>query len=102
MSQPIPGVAIFVARPGAEAKVERALRTLVAPSRAEAGAVHYTLHKDRENPRCFVFNEEWKDQAAFDRHVASDHVSAVFPQIDDLLESSLVLLLSEVEVSRAL
>ncbi len=93
MSHIIPGVAIFVAKAGAEAEVEAALRTLVAPSRSEAGVIHYTLHKDRDNPRCFVFTEAWQDQSAFDRHVASGHVTAVFPRIDELLESSEVILL---------
>lgn len=96
MSQSIPGVAIFVAKPGAEAEVEAALKTLVAPSRAEAGAIHYTLHKDRDNPRRFVFTEAWQDQSAFDRHVSSSHVLQVFPRINDLLESSQVIMLDEV------
>ncbi|WP_337270183.1 putative quinol monooxygenase [Oryzifoliimicrobium ureilyticus] len=98
MSQSIPGVAIFVARPGAEAEVEAMLKTLVFPSRAEAGVIHYTLYKDRDNPRRFVFTEAWQDQSAFDRHLASDHVSAAFPRIEGLLESSEVILLDEVYV----
>lgn len=98
MTQPIPGVAIFVAKHGAEAEVEAALKTLVSPSRVEAGAIHYTLHRDKDNPRRFVFTEAWRDQSAFDRHVASEHVLAVFPGINDLLESSQVILLEEVHL----
>jgi quinol monooxygenase YgiN len=96
MTQSIPGVAIFVAKPGAEAEVEEALKSLVGPSRTESGVVHYTLHKDRENPRRFVFTEEWKDQAAFDEHFVSAHVVKVFPAINEQLESFQILLLTEI------
>lgn len=48
MTKAIPGVAIFVAKPGHEAEVERLLKTLVTPSRGEAGATYYNLHRDRE------------------------------------------------------
>lgn len=96
MSDIIPGVAIFVAKPGAEAEVEAALKSLVVPSRSEGGVVHYTLHRDKENPRRFVFTEAWIDQLSFDQHVASRHVSEVFPRINNLLESSQVVLLDEI------
>lgn len=91
MTEAVPGVAIFVAKPGHEAEVERLLQALVKPSRAEVGAVYYNLHKDRENPRRFVFTEEWENQAALDAHVASKHVADVFKTLPDMLESSQIL-----------
>ncbi len=97
MTLTVPGVAIFVAKPGAEQEVERLLKTLVQPSRAEAGAKYYNLHVDRENPRRFVFTEEWESQAALDAHVASRHVAEVFETLLDLLESSQIISLVAVE-----
>ncbi len=97
MTEAIPGVAIFNAKPGHEAEVERLLKTLVTPSRGEAGATRYNLHRDRENPRRFVFIEEWESQAALDAHVASRHVAEVFQLLPPLLESSKILALSALE-----
>ena len=94
MSSTVPGVAIFIARPGKEAEVERLLNSLVAPSREEAGAISYTLHRDRGNPRRFVFTEEWESQAALDRHVASDHVKRAFETLPDLLEDQDIIFLT--------
>ena len=99
MTDTVPGVAIFVAKPGTEGEVERLLKTLILPSRAEPGAIYYNLHVDRSNPRRFVFTEEWASQAALDAHVASRHVAEVFKTLPDLLESSLIISLRETPAS---
>ncbi|WP_296107238.1 putative quinol monooxygenase [uncultured Agrobacterium sp.] len=97
MTEAIPGVAIFVAKPGHEAEVERLLKTLVTPSRGEAGATYYNLHRDRENLRRFVFTEEWESQAALDAHVASKHVAEVFKVLQVMRESSQIFELTVLE-----
>lgn len=94
MSASIPGVAIFVAKPGTENQVEALLRSLVEPSRKEDGAIFYNLHRDRENPRRFVFTEEWESQAALDAHVASAHVRQAFETLPGLLESQEIIFLN--------
>lgn len=93
MSGSIPGVAIFVAKAGTEAEVETLLASLVEPSRGEKGVVSYTLHRDRADPRRFVFTEEWESQRALDAHVASAHVKRVFETLPDLLESQEIIFL---------
>lgn len=94
MSTSVPGVAIFVARSGTESEVEALLRSLVEPSRKEDGAIFYNLHRDRENPRRFVFTEEWESQAALDAHVASAHVRQAFETLPGLLESQEIIFLN--------
>ena len=37
-------------------------------SRSEPGCVRYAAHLDMENPRKFVFVEEWADQASLTQH----------------------------------
>jgi len=37
--------ATFQAKPGSEAELEKALRTMIAPVSKEAGAIEYALHR---------------------------------------------------------
>ena len=61
---------------------------LAAASRAEPGCEVYTPCRDPEDPRSFLFYEQYRDKAAFEEHGASEHfqrlaVSGLF----ELLES---------------
>jgi quinol monooxygenase YgiN len=59
-------------------------KKLIAATRKEAGCVEYRLHVKADEPGLFVFIEEWKTQAALDKHMASEHFTAIIPQIDKL------------------
>ena len=61
------------AAPGREKELENALRALVAPTRGEPGCIAYRLHMDPEAPGKFMFYEKFRDQAALDAHIASQH-----------------------------
>ncbi len=66
-------IAKWTAKPGEEGAVEAAIRQLVAPSRAEPGMILYQPHRDPENPRVFVFYEQYRDQASYEAHLNSEH-----------------------------
>ena len=64
----------WIAKPGEEAEVERCLRALAGPSRAEPGVLVYRPHRDPADPRVFYLYEEYVDEAAYAAHAATPHV----------------------------
>ena len=76
MTDIITVVAVIKAKPGAESRVEQALRDLIPPTRAERGCINYDLHVSRDDPGRFIFLENWSTQADLDRHLASEHIAA--------------------------
>ena len=92
----LPVVAIFVAKPGFEEKLETLLRSVVEPTLREEGCISYQVNRDIANPRRFVFTEEWQSRADLDRHLAAPHLRTLAAQVPELIESSDVFLLSKV------
>ncbi len=91
----LPVVAIFVAKPGLEEKLETLLRSVVEPTLLEEGCISYQVNRDIANPRRFVFTEEWQSKADLDRHLAAPHLRMLSQQVPELIESSDVFLLAK-------
>lgn len=66
-------VAKWTARAGEEEAVAAAIRQLVGPSRAEPGMLLYQPHRDPENPRVFLFYEQYRDRSDYEAHLNSEH-----------------------------
>jgi quinol monooxygenase YgiN len=66
-------LAKWIAREGYEEEVAEAIRALIEPTRAEPGNLFYQPHRDPDDPRVFVFYEQYEDEAALEAHRASDH-----------------------------
>ena len=77
-------VATFQARPGKEAELKKALLTLVAPTRKEAGCINYDLHQSPDEPGKFLFHENWTTKAALDAHLQMPHIQVLLPRMDEL------------------
>ena len=54
-------------------RVEALFRELRDASRKEAGVIQFDVGRSREKPNVFALWEVYRDQAAFDAHVASEH-----------------------------
>lgn len=91
----LPVVAIFVAKPGFEEKLETLFRSVVEPTLREEGCISYQVNRDMGNPRRFVFTEEWRSQADLDRHLATPHLKRLSEQVPECIESSDVVLLAK-------
>lgn len=52
-----------------------AMRAMIEASRAEQGCVEYGYAEDVVEPGLIHVKELWTDQAALDRHFASDHIA---------------------------
>lgn len=78
-------VARIRATPGMESRVEKELRALLAPTRAERGCIHYDMYQSAENPAEFLFFESWESDADLDAHLESPHIRAWFELSKQLL-----------------
>jgi quinol monooxygenase YgiN len=54
-------------------KAEAIFRELRDASRKEEGVISFDVGRGREEPHVFALWEEYRDKAALDAHVASDH-----------------------------
>jgi quinol monooxygenase YgiN len=54
--------------------------------KSDAGCIRYELFQDAKDPRILTFIEEWENQAALDKHMASVHFKEIFPQLGALCE----------------
>jgi quinol monooxygenase YgiN len=96
METAVPLVAILIAKTGKERQVESLLKAVIEPTLKEDRANYYRLYQDRSNPCCFVFQEEWKNQAALDSHNDMPHMKELFKSLDGLLEHTHVSCLSRI------
>jgi len=67
-------VAVIEAKKGFERRVRKELQRLIEPTKVEKGCVDYELHVKAENPRVFLFYENWISKTFLDKHLASDHL----------------------------
>ena len=92
-----PAVAIFVARPGAEEKLEALFRSVIATTLKEEGCISYQLNRDLDDPRRFVWTEEWGSRELLNQHAAAPHIKAILDFVPDLVESAEVIALRKVD-----
>ena len=78
-------IGTVTAKPETRAELQDLLAKQVEPTRAEAGCINYDFHVDAEDPRVFVFYENWRSQADLDRHMATPHLKPLLSQIERLL-----------------
>jgi quinol monooxygenase YgiN len=82
----LPVVAIIKAKPGKEIFVEEMLRAVIGPTLKEDGCLRYDLHRDKADPRVFIFIEQWQSEEALKAHLASPHVRAGMARMDELMD----------------
>ena len=58
----------MLVKPGTEEKCKEYIRIMQEHSRKEPGCVLYIGHQSIEDPRRFLFYEQYKDKAALDAH----------------------------------
>ncbi|NEI74590.1 antibiotic biosynthesis monooxygenase [Rhizobium lusitanum] len=92
-----PAVAIFVTKPGAEDKLEALFRSVIATTLTEEGCISYQLNRDLDNPRRFVWTEEWESRALLEKHAAAPHIKAILAEIPALVDSAEVIALRKLD-----
>lgn len=74
-------------KPGTEQKVIGICREITEATRKEAGCLLYVIQQSNDDPRHFVFYEQYADAAALNSHRASPHFARYRDSIEDLVES---------------
>ena len=78
----------MLVKPGAEAKCREYIHILQQHSRKESGCLMYVGHQSTEDPRKFLFYEQYKDEAALQAHRDSPHFQQyVIGGLDKIMES---------------
>ena len=75
----------LVAKPEHHANLRDALRGLVPLSLAEEGNDAYALHEAVDGASGMFLYERWRDEAAFETHLAASHTRLVFAHFDEWL-----------------
>lgn len=89
----VPVVAIFLVKPGTEDVVEHLFRSVIDTTLGEDGCISYQLNRDTENPRRFVWTEEWESKALLERHLNAPHITDLFSVIPQYIETSEIIAL---------
>lgn len=71
--------AIVKSKKETTATLRTVLLDMVANSRKESACIQYDLHESA-NEHTFIFQEEWKDQAALDKHNQQPYILAFVEQ----------------------
>lgn len=69
-------IATITAHSGKEGLLKQALLDLIPSTKKEPGFIQYDLHQSLDDPKVFVFYENWKDQASLDLHQGTDVMAA--------------------------
>lgn len=83
------------AQVGMEAKVERELLALVAPSRAEEACVNYDLHRSVDDKTLFMFYENWTSREGLDKHLSMPYLDAFDENVEGMLAEEVEITLWE-------
>ncbi|MBU1170708.1 MAG: antibiotic biosynthesis monooxygenase [Proteobacteria bacterium] len=79
-------VAKMTALNGKEADMEKALLDMIPLVKEEVGTITYTLHKDQNNPRVFLFYEKYTDLDALVAHSSTEYFKALFKTLKPMLD----------------
>lgn len=55
--------------------VKAGLLKLIDVTRAGEGCINYDLHQDNENPRHFMFYENWESRELWQTHMSNQHLA---------------------------
>jgi quinol monooxygenase YgiN len=86
MAEQLTIIAKLRAKPGMEERVRQTFLGLTAPTHKEAGCLYYELYQSLENPREFVFYENWTSAADLDAHVKTAYVQEAFRIAPEILD----------------
>jgi quinol monooxygenase YgiN len=77
----------MTAREGEEERAVELIGQLATASRQEPGNVHYITHRSVEDPRTFMFYEQYRDEDAFKAHGQTEHFKSIaLEQLFPLME----------------
>lgn len=76
-------------KPGEIDKFKEVASELVKESRKEEENISYGLYQDANNEQILTFIEEWKNQAALDKHMKTAHFLSAMTELVKLQEKDM-------------
>ena len=80
-------VAKITAKSGSEELLRQLLIQLVAPTLRENGCLNYDLYSSIKDKTLFLFYENWKNRAVWEKHTNSEHIQAFKRDAEGLIEN---------------
>ena len=74
-------VAIVKAKPDMVDRVWKELTHLVAETNKEPGCINYDLHVNEEDKTLFLFYENWRSRADWDKHMQMPYLRRWFDDV---------------------
>jgi quinol monooxygenase YgiN len=65
--------ATYRAKEGEEEEIRQILEAMAPLSRGEPGCLFYQAHRSPEDSRVFFLYEQYRDEAGYQAHMATDH-----------------------------
>ena len=84
-------VAHMRARKDKQEELKSVLTGLIKPTRKEADCIRYQLYRNNQDPQDFTFVEEWTNDAALEKHLATPHLQAALALLPQLTETEPVI-----------
>lgn len=75
----------ITAKPGKVEELEKELKALIEPTRAEQGCLSYNLYTSRKEAGVFLFFESWASRTEWEAHMKTDHLKAFFAKEKELI-----------------
>jgi quinol monooxygenase YgiN len=69
-------------------QIKAALLAVVEPSHREPGCLRYELYGDVDNEGDYILLESWRDQAAFDEHIAKPYLKDFTARFADVFRDA--------------
>jgi len=73
------------AKPGKEVELERALRDVAAPTRAQRGCLQFELYRSAQDPATITAFERWSSEEDHAQHLQGEHVKTLITRFDGIL-----------------
>lgn len=77
--------ATMKAKPGKEAELEHALKSVFPKVELEKGTLQYILHRSQKDAGVFLFYEKYADKDALNFHGSTPYLKELFSTIKELL-----------------
>jgi|HubBroStandDraft_6_1064221.scaffolds.fasta_scaffold09153_5 quinol monooxygenase YgiN len=78
-------LATATAKPWKEAELERALRDVAGPTRAQGGCLQFELYRSAQDPATITAFERWSSEEDHARHIHGEHVKTLIARFDGIL-----------------
>jgi quinol monooxygenase YgiN len=92
VKDPAKPFALFVtikAKSGKEKDLEAAFAPCIAATKKEAGCLAYELNQDPDDPTTYVMFEKFKNVAALEAHLKSEHTTKLLKALEPLTDGEI-------------